>query len=87
MNHTLEKLYLEKNVGAEAIFDRCWLDYENFLKQFVVENITGDEGFNCAIRDAEEALDFENYLEPRMPDSIELLRHIITMAIYVDEVK
>ncbi len=87
MNISLENLYLEKCIGPEAVFDRCWLDYENVLKQFVVENITGEEGLFWAIRDAEEALDYENYLEPRKPDSIEILMHIITMSIFVAEEK
>jgi hypothetical protein len=87
MNIALESLYLKGKAGPEATFDRGWVGYENFLKKFVVENITGTDGFISACGDAEEALNFENHLNPRKPDSIEVLRHIIEMAIFVEDEK
>lgn len=87
MNIALERLFLEKNVVQESLFDRTWDDYENFLKHFVIDHITGEVGFTSACEDAEEALNFESYLNPKKPDSIEILRHIIEMAIFVEDVK
>lgn len=87
MNILLERLYLQENAGPESCFDRKWIEYENFLRRFVIENITGEAGFISACEDAEEALDLENHLHPQKPNSIEILRHIIEMAIFVEDVK
>ena len=63
--------------------------YESALEKFVKEQLIDIDEFENEYTDAEEVLDYMSVIDPdrTRPWKIDVLRHIIEMAVYDQEVR
>ena len=73
----------------EQTFFLAWDMYESSLEKFVKEQLTGIDEFEKEYEDAEEVVDYMGVIDPdrTRPWKIDVLRHIIEMAIYEQEIR
>ena len=73
----------------EQTFFFAWDMYESALEKFVKEQLTGIDEFEREYEDAEEVVDYMDVIDPDQtrPWKIDVLRHIIEMAVYEQKIR
>ena len=73
----------------EQTFVWAWDMYESALEKFVKDQLTGIDEFDRAYEDAEEFVDYMAVIDPdpTRPWKIDVLRHIIEMAVYEQKIR
>jgi hypothetical protein len=73
----------------EKTFFFAWDMYESALEKFVKEQLTGIDEFEREYEDAEEVVDYMDVIDPDQtrPWKIDVLRHIIEMAVYEQKIR